>query len=69
MSGHEVRWQKWALRVGFNPREGLVLNTVTYDGRPCSIAGRSPRCSFPTPTPRSPPTARTPSTWASTASA
>jgi len=31
--GHEVRWQKWALRVGFNPREGLVLNTVSYDGR------------------------------------
>ena len=34
VTGHEVRWQKWALRVGFNPREGLVLNTVTYDGRP-----------------------------------
>jgi primary-amine oxidase len=34
VSGHEVRWQKWALRVGFNPREGLVLNTVAYDGRP-----------------------------------
>jgi primary-amine oxidase len=32
--GHEVRWQKWAVRVGFTPREGLVLHTVSYDGRP-----------------------------------
>jgi primary-amine oxidase len=37
--GHEVRWQKWALRVGFNPREGLVLNTVAYDGRPILYRG------------------------------
>jgi len=34
VTGHEVRWQNWALRVGFNPREGLVLYTVTYNGRP-----------------------------------
>ena len=32
--GHELSWQKWSLRVGFNPREGLVINTVSYDGRP-----------------------------------
>ena len=32
--GHEVKWQKWSFRVGFNPREGLVLYTVGYDGRP-----------------------------------
>ena len=29
-----MKWQKWSLRVGFNPREGLVLYTVDYDGRP-----------------------------------
>ncbi|MFI5461237.1 MAG: primary-amine oxidase [Isosphaerales bacterium] len=30
----EGKWQKWAFRIGFNPREGLVLHTVGYDGRP-----------------------------------
>jgi primary-amine oxidase len=29
--GWEVRWQKWSFRVGFTPREGLVLHTVAYD--------------------------------------
>jgi primary-amine oxidase len=33
VNGQEVRWQKWSFRVGFNPREGLVLHTVEYDGR------------------------------------
>ncbi|ANB13134.1 putative peroxisomal copper amine oxidase [Sugiyamaella lignohabitans] len=28
-----VQWQKWRFRVGFNPREGLVLHDVDYDGR------------------------------------
>ena len=30
-TGHELRWQKWRLRIGFTPREGLVLHTVTYE--------------------------------------
>lgn len=30
VSGHEVRWQKWRFRIGFTPREGLVLYTVSY---------------------------------------
>jgi len=30
VDGHEVRWQKWRFRVGFTPREGLVLHTVGY---------------------------------------
>lgn len=30
VEGHEVRWQKWRLRVGFNAREGLVLHDVGY---------------------------------------
>jgi primary-amine oxidase len=31
--GREVTWQKWSLRIGFNPREGLVLYSINYDGR------------------------------------
>lgn len=30
VDGHEIRWQKWKMRIGFTPREGLVLYTVTY---------------------------------------
>ena len=30
VDGHEVRWQKWHFRVGFTPREGLVLYLVRY---------------------------------------
>ncbi|HUG16643.1 MAG TPA: primary-amine oxidase [Thermomicrobiales bacterium] len=35
VDGHEIAWQKWRLRVGFTPREGLVLHTVGWeeDGR------------------------------------
>ena len=31
VEGHEVRWQKWRMRIGFTPREGLVLHTVGYE--------------------------------------
>jgi primary-amine oxidase len=34
LDGHAIAWQKWTLRVGFNHREGMVLHTVAYDGRP-----------------------------------
>jgi len=27
---HEISWQKWTIRIGFTPREGLVLYNVTY---------------------------------------
>lgn len=27
----QVRWQKWQMRVGFNPREGLVLHNVGWE--------------------------------------
>jgi primary-amine oxidase len=30
VDGHEVRWQKWRFRIGFTPREGLVLYTIGY---------------------------------------
>jgi primary-amine oxidase len=31
VEGHEVRWQKWRMRLGFTSREGLVLHTVAYE--------------------------------------
>lgn len=33
LEGNKVKWQKWEFRVGFTPREGLVLQDVRYDGR------------------------------------
>ncbi len=30
VEGHQVTWQKWRFRVGFTPREGLVLHLVDY---------------------------------------
>jgi primary-amine oxidase len=42
MDGRLVRWQNWELRLGFNPREGLVLHTVGFrdGGRLRPIAHR-----------------------------
>ncbi|MBC8102678.1 MAG: tyramine oxidase, partial [Cytophagales bacterium] len=31
VNGHHVRWQKWDFRIGWTPREGLVLHTVGYE--------------------------------------
>ncbi len=31
VEGHQVRWQKWQFRLGFTPREGLVLYTLGYE--------------------------------------
>ena len=33
VDGHAVRWQKWHLRIGFTPREGLVLHDIGYEDR------------------------------------
>jgi primary-amine oxidase len=30
VEGYQVSWQKWRFRVGFTPREGLVLHLVEY---------------------------------------
>lgn len=26
-----VRWQKWEVRVRFDPREGMILHNITFD--------------------------------------
>jgi primary-amine oxidase len=31
VDGHAVMWQKWHFRIGFTPREGLVLHTIGYE--------------------------------------
>jgi primary-amine oxidase len=31
INGHQVCWQKWQFRIGFTPREGVVLYTVGYE--------------------------------------
>lgn len=31
VDGWEVRWQNWRFRVGFTPREGLVLHQLAWD--------------------------------------
>ena len=33
VDGHAVSWQKWRLRVGYSPREGLVLHQIGYEDR------------------------------------
>ncbi|EDX86269.1 Copper amine oxidase, enzyme domain protein [Synechococcus sp. PCC 7335] len=34
VNDHEISWQKWNIRIGFTPREGLILYNVTYqDGQ------------------------------------
>jgi primary-amine oxidase len=30
LDGNLVRWQRWSMRLGFNPREGLVIHAVGY---------------------------------------
>ncbi len=31
VDGHEVSWQGWKFRLGFTPREGLVLHTLSFN--------------------------------------
>ncbi|KAI9840268.1 MAG: Copper amine oxidase [Sclerophora amabilis] len=33
VDGRQVSWQNWNIHVGFNYREGLVLNNITYNDR------------------------------------
>ncbi|KAI0906204.1 peroxisomal copper amine oxidase [Ustulina deusta] len=33
MSGREVEWQNWKFHIGFNYREGIVLNNITFNDK------------------------------------
>ncbi|HZC27563.1 MAG TPA: primary-amine oxidase, partial [Actinopolymorphaceae bacterium] len=43
VDGHHVAWANWRLRIGFTPREGLVLHDVGYvdDGVPRPVLYRA----------------------------
>jgi primary-amine oxidase len=51
VNGCEVGWQKWSFRVGFTPREGLVLHGIRYrDGeKERSIIDRAAICEMVVP--------------------
>lgn len=34
VDGYRVKWQKWDFRIGFSPREGLILHNLYYGNRP-----------------------------------
>lgn len=33
MTGREIEWQNWKFHIGFNYREGIVLNNITFNDR------------------------------------
>lgn len=33
MNGREIEWQNWKFHIGFNYREGIVLNDITYNDK------------------------------------
>ena len=43
VDGNLIQWQKWSLRIGFDPYEGLTIHEVTYNdgGRDRSILHRA----------------------------
>lgn len=51
VDGYEVDWQKWKFRIGFTPREGLVLHNITYNdaGRERSVIYRAAICEMVVP--------------------
>lgn len=51
VEGQEVRWQNWKFRIGFTPREGLVLHTVSYAdaGRERPVLHRAAVCEMVVP--------------------
>jgi primary-amine oxidase len=49
--GREVRWQNWRFRIGFTPREGLVLHTISYNdqGAERPVLSRASICEMVVP--------------------
>lgn len=51
VDGHQVRWQNWRIRIGFNAREGLTLHEIGYEdqGRLRPIMHRASVCEMVIP--------------------
>lgn len=51
VDGYLVRWQNWSFRIGFTPREGLVLHQICYrdGGRDRLILDRASLCEMVVP--------------------
>jgi primary-amine oxidase len=47
VSGHEVKWHDWKLRLDFWAREGLILRDISFAGRP--IMYRASMCDMVVP--------------------
>lgn len=41
MNGHQISWANWNLHIGFNYREGIVLNNITFTDRDAASQPRS----------------------------
>jgi primary-amine oxidase len=33
VDGRQLSWQNWKLHIGFNNREGIVLNNITFNDK------------------------------------
>jgi primary-amine oxidase len=51
LDGYEVHWQNWHFRIGYTPREGLVLHSVRYNdqGTERSVLDRASICEMVVP--------------------
>lgn len=47
LDGHQLEWQNWSLRIGFDAREGLTLHQLGIDGRPVIYRASVPEMVVP----------------------
>jgi primary-amine oxidase len=52
LDGYALNWQGWAMRIGFDAREGLSLHQISIDGRPVIYRASIPEMVVPYGDPR-----------------
>jgi primary-amine oxidase len=52
LDGHQLDWQGWSMRIGFDAREGLTLHQVSISGRPVLYRAAVPEMVVPYGDPR-----------------